>query len=241
MHDPDFDPYLPPRAPIGFAKSKAFGTDHVEGNPWLTMWTRPRGTIRMIVDTDPSRSVILLAVIYGISSTLSRSMQKDTGDVLPLPALLGLAFIGGSIGGIIGNWICGALVRWTGSWLGGVATLDECRAAIAWGSVPHAVNLGLMLVLLLVFGQDLFRSTGLDDVGMGKGVLLIAVGLTQVTLGIWSAVLNVKAVAEVHRFSAWKGLGAFLLVGLLFLGVVVLIVVVAVLFDAGIGALNARG
>ncbi len=172
MQDPDFDPYLPPRAPIGFAKPMPSGKDSVEGSPWLTIWTRPRGTIRAIVDTDPTRSVLLLAMIYGISSTLSRSMQRSPGDYLSLSVLLILALAGGSLSGIIINYLMAALVRWTGSWIGGVASVIECRAALAWGAVPMAVNLVLMLGLIAIFGQDLFKSGGLDDVGMTKGAVL---------------------------------------------------------------------
>jgi Yip1 domain len=237
VHDPDFDPYLPPAATIGYAKPKTpnSATEAVGGNPWLTVWTRPRGTIRAIVDTDPSRSVLPLAMIYGISSTLGRSMQKSPGDVLSLPVVLGIALIGGSIVGIIWIYIMAALVRWTGSWLGGRATLDECRAAIAWGSVPSAVNLALMLGLIGVFGHDLFRTTGLDDVGMTKGVILLVVGLGQVVIGVWAAILTVKTVAEVHRFSAWRSLSAFLLIVAVMLGVIVAIVLAVFALRASMG------
>src|SRR5258708_2429942 len=113
MHDPDFDPYLPPRAPVGTLRKKPAGTESVEGNPWLTVWTRPRGTIRSIVDSDPSRSVILLSVIAGITSTLGNAISKDSGDQMSLSFIIGLALIGGSIGGIFGNLLFGALFRWT--------------------------------------------------------------------------------------------------------------------------------
>ena len=225
MNDPDFDPYLPPRAPVGKQRPEMFGTaEAIDGNPWLTIWTRPRGTIRSIVDTDPTRSVVVLAMIYGISSTLSRALQNDQGDKLSLPAIIGLALIGGSIGGVIGNYVVGALVRWVGGWFGGVASSEECRAAMAWGSVPHVVNLALMAVLIVVFGQDLFKAAALEGVGNEKAILLIGVGLAQITIGIWSAVLSIKCVAEVHRFSAWKALGTFLLMFLVLIGVILVIV-----------------
>jgi hypothetical protein len=226
MHDPDFDPYLPPRAPVGFRGPKQAGTDRVDGNPWLTIWTQPRGTIRAIVDSDPNRSVILLAMIYGISSTLSRAFQKNSGDTISLPTILGLALFVGSIAGVIGNLIMGALVRWTGSWIGGVASLEESRAAVAWGSVPHAVNLVLMAGLIAVFGSDLFRTQGLEGIGGAKASFLVVVGLGQVVLGLWSAVLSVKCVAEVHQFSAWKGLGTFILVLFVIIGIVILLSII---------------
>ena len=232
MHDPDFDPYLPPRAPVKLMPSKALGTDAIEGNPWVTIWTRPRGTIRGIVDVDPARSVTLLAMLYGIGSTLGRALQRDAGDALSLPAIIGLALIGGSIGGIIGNRIAGALVRRAGGWIGGVGTAQECRAALAWGAVPNVVNLVLMLGLIGVFGNDLFRATGLQAAGTERGILLLGVSLAQLVLGVWSTVLTIKCVAEVHRFSAWKGLGTFLLIMLVVLGIILAIVLAVVALTA---------
>jgi hypothetical protein len=49
--------------------------------------------------------------------------------------------------------------------------------------------------------------------------------LAQIVLAIWSAVLTIKTVAEVHRFSAWKALGTFLLLSLVAIGIILLIVV----------------
>jgi Yip1 domain len=233
VHDPDFDPYLPPRAPVGFSKpEKTRGgnhAEHVDGNPWLTMWTQPRGTIRTIVDTDPSRSVLVLAMIYGFSSTINQWLSMNTSDTVPLPLLLGIALVVGAIFGVIGNWVAAVLVRWTGSWLGGMATLQECRAAIAWGSIPCLANLAIMLGLTAVFGHGLFRSGGIDDDKMAHAILLMTVGLGQITLGIWMLVLTLKAVGEVHEFSAWKALGAFILVGLVLAGIIFGIIVMGIM------------
>jgi len=39
-------------------------------NPWLSIWIKPRATIRWIVNTDPTQQVILLAALGGIAQTL---------------------------------------------------------------------------------------------------------------------------------------------------------------------------
>jgi Yip1 domain len=223
MHDPDFDSYLPPRAPVGNLRKKSAGTERVEGNPWLTIWTRPRGTMREIVETDPSRSVMLLAAISGVNSTLSRLINKNMGDQMTLPMIIAIALIGGSIGGIISNLLCGALFRWTGSWLGGVANYEETRAAIAWGGVPNAVILAAMIGLTIVFGHELFTLNGMPGGRMSKAYVLIGNGSLQVVLGIWAIVLSIKCLAEVHRFSAWSALGSVILAIFALLGILIVI------------------
>ena len=88
---------------------------HWPDKPWLKIWTAPRGTIRAIVDTDPTRYVLLLAVIGGIAELLNRASTQDLGDTWPVVGIVLLALLLGSIGGILSLYITGALFRWTGS------------------------------------------------------------------------------------------------------------------------------
>lgn len=162
-------------------------------------------------------------------------MTNSPGNKLSFGAVLIVLVLGGSIGGIIGNFLAAALIRWTGSWLGGRADFDECRAALAWASVPQVVNIALMLLLLCVIGEGLFKSDGLEGAEPWKGLLLVAVGVTQIVLGCWMIFLILKTVAEVHRFSAWKSLGALLLAALVFVAVIMVIVLAGA---AGIAVLR---
>jgi hypothetical protein len=224
MNDPDFDPYLPPRAPVGLPKKAYGGAEVPEGSPWLNIWIRPRGTIRGIVDSDPTQNVILLAMLGGVSNGLTRLFQSRPGDDLPVAGLLIGGLIGGSIGGILGIYLMGLLVRWTGNWLGGTADGAEVRAALAWSSVPLVALLPVQLVAMAILGQDFFRANGPENPDIQTSLVMVALGLAMMVLGLWSAFLNIKCVAEVHRFSAWRSLGALLLVGVLVFAVVFLIV-----------------
>src|SRR5207249_3368877 len=38
--------------------------------PWISIWSRPRATLRRILKTDPRRSVFLLAALGGIAGAL---------------------------------------------------------------------------------------------------------------------------------------------------------------------------
>jgi hypothetical protein len=42
-------------------------------SPWLTIWIKPKQTIRRIVDSDPQYQVIFLAVLVGIIQVLNQS------------------------------------------------------------------------------------------------------------------------------------------------------------------------
>jgi hypothetical protein len=77
----DFGSFPPPGRSfgpddVGPAK-KSRGIDLSVENPFLTIWTRPRATIRAIVDTDPNRHVLLLAAIGGVVNALDRATWKN--------------------------------------------------------------------------------------------------------------------------------------------------------------------
>ena len=192
---------------------------------FFTIWTAPRATIRRIVDSDPTRNVIALAAIGPAISMLVSEWAEALGNNANLSVLwpisvavyvaLSAAF------GVISLFIGGAIWRWSGSLLGGVASSIEVRAAIAWSSVP-AIAAEIVLLIAVLLGVPMPQAT--------KGTLphfapafykLMAV---QAVLGIWGLVILLKSLGEVHRFSAWRALAAglippltaFVAIGLIF-------------------------
>lgn len=194
-------------------------------NPWVSIWLKPRETIRWIVATDPTRQVILLAALGGISQSLDRAAGRSAGDVLSVPVIFLIALIGGSIGGILSLYIGGAILRWTGSWFGGQATTEEVRAAIAWSSVPTIWALLLWIPELILFREEMFLTvTPRIDASPLLLFLLLGFAVVEITIGIWTFIIFLKCVGEVHRFSAWKALGAVIVPGLVLVGIVLICV-----------------
>lgn len=185
-------------------------------SPWLTIWIRPRQTIRRIVDSDPEHQVMLLAMLGGIIQVLNQSSTRNAGDILSLPIILIICAMAGPIVGIILLYLMGALLRWTGSWLGGQASSVEVRAAFAWSSVPSIWSQILWLPKLALFGNDLFTST-MPRISANPFLALILLGFTMVELVVvmWAFVVLLKCLGEVQRFSAWRALATVFLSGLI--------------------------
>jgi hypothetical protein len=79
------NPYAPPQAPLSPPeKADDRGDDAEPDNPWLSIWTKPRATVRYLVKNDPDRHVPLLAVLGGIANALGRASQRSLGDQMPL-------------------------------------------------------------------------------------------------------------------------------------------------------------
>jgi hypothetical protein len=197
-------------------------------NPWFSMWTKPRETIRQIIETDPDHLATVVAALTGIATTLDRASSRNAGDTMPFAGVLGMVVVIGAVGGVIGVRVGAVLVEWTGNWLGGRGIREHIRAALAWGSVPTVWTLVPWAILLVIVGGELFTAeTPYLDEHLGLALLSLVPLLAAFVMAIWSPFVLVKAIAEVQGFSAWRALGNVLLSGLVV--AVPLLAVVAVL------------
>lgn len=177
-------------------------------NPWMSIWTRPRATIQYIVNTDPRRGVLLLTATYGFFLLIDRADLSNLGDRLAWPFIALIAAIIGPFAGIAILYIGGALLRWTGNWMGGRASTQNVRAAMAWSNVPIIWSLALWIPALALFGQELFTTrTPLTDAAPWLTLAMTGFGVIQIAAGIWSIVVFLKCLGQVQGFSAWKALG----------------------------------
>ena len=186
--------------------------------PFLTIWTRPRATIRWIVDSDPTLHVLLLAATCSALSTLHaqqtfEEMVQRIPHPHPLPVYflragllvnwlvalyspagilasssikVALLVVLGAAYGIVLLFVLGAFLKWSGSLLGGVASALQVRAAIAWGLLPFIV-------------ANIFLLSPRSDSAPPSPISFVFI--------VWGFVALIKCIGEVHRFSAWRGLG----------------------------------
>jgi len=199
--------------------------------PWLTMFVRPRQTMRQILDRDSTRFVVPLAMLGGVLAVLNRASIESMGDRMPVSSIFAIAFPVGVIVGLIMLYLGGAVIQWTGSWFGGRATAGEMRAALAWGRMPFYAAGLLWLPYLGFVGGEVFMGE-MPSVEARPWLLLVLINLAvlDVGLGIWGLVTLVLAVAEAHRFPAWNALGSIVLgVVLIAVPLVLLAMIAAVL------------
>jgi Yip1 domain len=203
-------------------------------SPFIAIWTEPRMTIRNIVERDPHRYVLGLAALgpalVAVESAWARMLSAQT----PAPFLwpIEVAFIAlfaGAIG-IAALYFNGWALRWTGAIVGGVATSVEVRAALAWSRIPAiaAAALSVAATLLGAATPPAFMNGHLPRFTPSS----VGLGLVNLVLGVWSLVVMLQCVGEVHRFSAWRALGAILIEAGAFLLLVILLIVFAEIIGA---------
>jgi hypothetical protein len=188
--------------------------------PWVSIWTKPKTTIRGIIEADPQRHLILLAGISGLLSLLNSAFNRKLGDQLSFLTILALVVIAGPIAGVIGLYLGGAILRWSGGLLGGKASQLEVRAAIAWSRVPQ-IAAGILLVGgVVILGPEAFTTEAprfdafLTDLPRVAGLSvyygLVALEIATIVLSFWGLVILWLSISEVHGFSAWRAFAATL-------------------------------
>ena len=183
----------------------------------------PRGTIRRIVATDPTRNVLMLAAtgpaLQALGSSWARAINKP--QTLSVFWPFGVAFWVAlqAILGVVALYGFASLYGWTGRMLGGHANSIEVRAALAWAQIPiiAAAVIGIAGALAGVPYPDLVPGA-LPHFTRSFGEL----ALLELFFGWWGFIVSLHTLGEVQGFSAWRALGSILL------GVLVMIVILGV-------------
>lgn len=171
---------------------------HVEGaNPWLSMWSQPQKTIRLLLQTDPKYGLFSLATIYTLQNIFFFANWWSLGTSFSFDLIV---FGGVALSPLIG-WIWLYVAAWflylTGKPLRGVSSQAHLRTAVAWSRIPNSLGLGMWFLLLMVYPHTVF----VQDVGGPSSVFINGISLI---LGIWSFVLLVQSLREVQRYSLGK-------------------------------------
>jgi hypothetical protein len=202
-------------------------------NPWISMWTQPRATIRQIVATNPRHQVLLVAAL-GSAGQLPQQEEipTDADAAYLLGIVVGQAIMGAVIG-IIALFVLGWLIKVVAHWFGGIGNTLHTRAAFAWSSVPAIWYLPVIWALNVWWALDP-PNPAAGPTPMGA-VFLLA-GFIALVLAIWELVLLSLTVAEVHQIHGGLGFAAVFVAGLIaFVGLLLLImpfVVLAIVFAA---------
>lgn len=215
-------PVVAPASPSG---STAAYDASEPSTPWLSIWTRPRATLRLILDTDPRRGIFRLAALGGIAEFLTLCTREGIGDTQPLPVLLAMSLAGGAVLGILGILVFAAVLAPIGRWLGGSGRRIDVMAALAWANVPAIWGLLLWLPRAALLGGETFHPLPAGIQGNPPGLLFYGLlQVLQIVVGLWGFAITLKCLGEAHGFSAWRALGTLLLAGFLVILPIVLIV-----------------
>lgn len=190
-------------------------------NPWTSVWLHPRKTVQYVVEYKTGSFILLIAAITGIIHFLDQATIQNLGDLLNLPAILLVSLIAGPIFGVIGLYIASGIYHALSMMLGGLGTFEDSRKAFTVSSIVIVIGGLIWIPDLLILRHGNFISD--YDFSFGQFGWSIISLIVNFAIGIWSLVVQIATISEVHRFSSWK---ASLVV---FLPIIVLIVIAIVI------------
>ncbi|SDW90076.1 Yip1 domain-containing protein [Marininema mesophilum] len=196
-----------------------------EIKPWLSMWFKPRKTVRQYLDSDQSKWIWLLVIFSGIKFFLDNADAQNVGDKVSAGSILFLSMFFGSIIGIIQWLIMSASLAFMGKFFDLHATWGQLRKAISLSYIPLVWGLLIWIVKIYAFGQENFTAlTPTIDASIPLLALIVLCYLLNYLILCWYVIVLSKSVAEVYDISAWGALG------LIILTIIVLSVACLILF-----------
>ncbi|MEM7313637.1 MAG: Yip1 family protein [Planctomycetota bacterium] len=182
---------------------------------------KPRRTMRHILETNPTRYVILVSCVVGIARSMQRAVNSESH--FGLVTMLATTTLVGSLYGIVSLYLSAWLVGPIARLLGGKATQVEMRSAMSWGSIIYCWMLPLSLTMLVL------SDTRHSDHGK-IGDTLVFLSVVAGILSVWNIIVLSNAVGEANQFSSWRGFFAIsiaFIVAILFLFMLFCAIVVA--------------
>lgn len=180
----------------------------LEIRPWLSIWVKPKQTVRAIINYNVKYRFFVLSLVYGLPTVLQLAQNLSLGSVFSLPAIILFCLILSPILGAIGLLLCTTFLTWTGRWLlGGKASFLEMRCAVSWTNATNLVTVIVWAALIVQFKELIFYEGFVRmPMTMAESAWLSSYFLIQLIVAIWSFILLLFGVSEAHRFSVWKAL-----------------------------------
>ena len=215
----------------------ANGTSLMDSD-YARIFVSPRATIRAIVDRNPRDRVIAIAAIAGFVGALAAAIQFRSPSAFAIgkqsiptiaPATMWkirlVQVIVSPIVAILFLYLRGSILRWSGELFGGTARTVEVRAALGLSLVPAILASFIMIAFTLIHPPAVVAAS---DPHAAWAAMMGDRPHFMLSLVLWlyTFVIELNCVAEVHRFSAWRALGAVAIGHLLILGAAIVIVII---------------
>lgn len=195
-------------------------------NPFLSIWLKPRQTMRHLLETRKGLSLEYgLLALAGIMDLASRilddtdphnNLQEYLGQPLLLPAVL----VAGGLFGILQAYVAGWLLPFVTKRMHGSVSFMDVIRTYAWSSIPVLVSLPF------VFSIYLLPNGETEPLSLRDAVLLFGLIGVVIALAIWQIIMWVFCLAEAQGFSFWKAAKSVVFAGILLLAAVAVLFII---------------
>ena len=197
----------------------------MDQNPMLSVWTKPKETIREVINTKTMWFTIVIAGFVGIGTGLVNVQDSGFNESVSSGLVFFLAIVLGPIVGIAGAFIAAGIYKLLGKLLGGTGNYRDMVLALGPAYVPQLLITVTFLITALMYGEQFIAKPDPNTFAittLPMSAYLITHFLSAI-FGIWGTIITAKAIGVVHGFSSWRGLGVILIVAAIFLVIVIFV------------------
>ncbi len=215
--DKSANPYASPLTDVGLAEVAP--GEPVPINLWIGFLYRPRAAMRWWLAEEQSSWIVWALAVFELwaigASALAVVIPTDEWEIrTPEAIIFGFILVVTGVGNAtVWLMLISTLYRGAGERLGGTGTISDVRAAIAWsGTVWLWASAAILPAAVIVRTMTSVIEEMIESPSLAKMGIPLAAGLWVAVWRFWSLI---SALAEAHRFSAWKAIATVLLAALL--------------------------
>lgn len=198
--------------------------------PFLTIWTNIRGTVRDVIDNKSLAMCFLFLIVGSLGSGLSGLQESGLDDWMSVWVILILSIVLIPIFVSISHFIYTAVIYLVGKLFKGTGQFWDCFKALSVSYIPFVVLIPVYLIWFLLDPTAFVTQQDPASFSTGSTISLIIISL----FSIFCFVIQVIAVSEVHQFSIWRAIGTILIPGILFFLLIFVIIIVIIVAFAGL-------
>jgi len=188
----------------------------------VVIW--PRTTMREILESPRDRALVpllLLATLAAFAGDMNKSAKKGLAASPYAVLIVICALIVSALVMFLAFYLFSWIAYIAGRFLEGQGSQAAVRSALAWGLAP------LIWAMLYRIPAALFGPQEADFIKAGNAavrfnpnligggcVFAAILGLLELATFVGYVVVSSRTLAEAHRFSAWRGFGTLVIVGI---------------------------
>lgn len=209
----------------------------------VLIWRYPREVMRYVLETDyinwsPYLMMLLATLSAGIGFSFMPSFEPVSVPIW-LKVLL-MALVG--VFSLIPFYLFGAMIKWTGKWIGGQGHAREIRAVFGWAGMAYGLLMMVFNVLqMLLLSKDYINFLTMASANMLMPDLLQSFILKMsffllagLVLLVFGTIMFSKCLGEVQGFSALRAFANCVLAYVIFFGIIFsFVLIITFLFVVG--------
>ncbi|MDG5472579.1 YIP1 family protein [Jeotgalibacillus sp. ET6] len=187
----------------------------MKGNPFLSVWTKPKKTVKEVAEDTSIWFALLITGIAGISSGLSNLQGKSVVNDFSTLSLVLLSIPLGMLMGIATAFLTTVSFTLIGKVFGGKSSLKVMFKGMGAMYIPRMIFSILLLIIVLIAGEQFFIASETEISANSDFGLEIIIAILNAITGIFTIIIMSKGVGVLHQFSSWKGFAVVLITGIL--------------------------